>query len=613
MNPENTMTDSDIEIVPYEDMSKIPEDTLQKLAEKEREWFGYGMEGKGFGEYAICSDPKCRRVLSIEDVYPTVKEAPDGYIPLNQLEQDGINLPCCPDCSASLEPLLDPQYFTEYLRLYFSQQVYGALLMEGNEVKGAVSAFNAPFEQAFEGNVNYRQSYDIDEAVAKISELTGQSPDEIRNQVVACCNRIALDPSVRGRGFLTKLIKTALNQKPKNDDYPSLGDAKVFGPVYALANAVGDMPVIEDDCGNSLFYSKRFGNFRDAFNLSSEDFRAQYGPKIREFKLAQQERRKTEELKPIKVKGVPLLRERFEDSEDETVFETTEGKKFKVETITSKELDDKTLRQITDFFRLMFTNAFDGQYLVYPSIGEPISTQEVFDTGPNEFVPLEKLDSFDPSTYPKHPETGENAVFWHNPDVTFEKFKEKSLKDAHYAIFRDLETDEIAGLMFGHKGSIKEVFSTEEWENPLHYSGTENPESIRDFKTFLDKLNEQLASKELDSLDEESAIYGWNCIATRPDVRGLEYLTRLTKAFFGMIPEEMKNKLLIVGETQFKTRPHALFKTAGGMDITGILTDSDNIEKGDPVIIVGPLDNAAGIFSLSKKEFVEMMEKRLNK
>lgn len=606
MNPE-------IKIVPYEDMSEIPEETLQQLAAKEREWFGYGMEGKGFGEYAICSGPECRRVLSIEEVYPAVKEAADEYIPLNELEKEGISLPCCPDCNETLEPLLDPQYFTEYLRLYFSQQVYGALLIEGDKVKGAVSAFNAPFEQAFEGNVNYRQGYDINEAVEKISELTGKTPDEIRNQVVACCNRIALDPSVRGRGFLTKLIKTALNQKPENDDYPSLGDAKVFGPIYPLANAVGDVPIMEDNYGNSLFYSERFGNFRDAFNLSPEEFRTKYGPKIRKFKLAQQERRKTEELNPIRVKGVPLLRERFEKSEDETTFETTEGKKFRVETVTSKELDDETLREITDFFRLMFTNAFDGQYLVYPSIGEPISTQEVFGTSPNEFVPLEQLDSFDPSTYPKHPETGENAVFWHNPDVTFERFREKSLKDAHYAIFRNLETDEIAGLMFGHKGSIKDVFSTEEWENPLHYSGIENPESIRDFKAFLDKLNEQLASNGLESLDKESTVYGWNCIATRPDVRGLEYLTRLTKAFFSMIPEKMKEELLIVGETKFDTRPHALFKTAGGMDITGILTDSDKVEKDDPVIIVGPLDNAANIFSLSKKEFVEMMKRRLNK
>jgi len=609
---------SEIKIVTYEDMSEMPEETLQKLAEKERDWYGYGMEGRGFGEYAICSDPDCRRVFSVEEIHPQIATDANGYIPLNELEKNRDELPCCPDCDSQIEFLLDPKYFPEYLRLYFSQQVYGALLMQGEEVKGAVSAYKAPFLNALEGNINYRQGYDPEEVVQKIAEMTGKTTDEIAALEVCCCNRIAMDKDVRGKGHLAKLAGAVLNQHPEFDDLPSLGDARIIGPVYPLAIAAGYEPITEDAYGNALFYADEFGGFRRFFNLTGDELKREFGETIREARSWQRERidQDLSLFEPRRVKGVPLLRERFEEeseSEDENLFETAEGKKFRVETISSKELDDETLKQITDFFRLMFTNSFDGQYLVYPSVGEPISIQEVFDAEPNEFIPLDRLDAFDPSTYPKHPETGEAAIFWHHPEATFEKFKEKSLTNAHYTIFRDIETGEIAGLMFGHKCSIKEVFSTEEWENPLHYSGTENPENLRDFKAFLNKLNKQLESRGLDALDEESAIYGWNCIATRPDVRGLEHLTKLTKAFFGMIPEEMKQELLIVGETKFGTRPHALFKTAGGMDITGILTESEEVEKGDPIIIVGPLDNAANIFSLSKKEFEVMMKKMLQK
>lgn len=613
MTPEKLSEESNLQIVAYPNMSAMPEQTLQKLAAKEREWFGYGMEGRGFGEYAICSDANCRRILSVEDVYPQIKEAPDQYIPLNELEKDGAKLPCCPDCNGKMELLLDPEFFPKYLRLYFSQKVYGALLMDGDEVKGAVSAFKATFEDAFMGNVNYRQSYDLDEVLERVASLTGKTPDEIRAQVVANCNRLGIDKDIRGQGHLAKLASTALNQHPENDEFPSLGDARIIGPVYPFAVASGYEPIAEDEYGNALFYAEKFAGFRDFFNLTTEEFLAKNGEKLKKVRAWQKQRvaefKKKDNVR--RIKGVPLLREVFEQSDEDkpsNAFETKEGKKFTIETVNSEELDEEKLTEMIDFFRFIFNNTFAGQYLVYPSVGQPISTQEVFGTQPDEFVSLEKLDSFDPKTYPKHPETGESAVFWHDPKVTIEKFAEKSKQNAHYAVFRNLETGEIAGIMFGHKCSIKDLFASEEWENPLLYSGVEIPENMRSFEEFLIKLNKNLKKKGLEELNAESEVYGWNCIATHPDVRGLEHLTKLTKTFFEMIPQEMKDELLIVGETKYATRAHALFKTAGGIDITGILTDSDKTEKGDPVIIVGPLDYAAKIFCLSQKEFEEMMK-----
>ncbi len=288
------------------------------------------------------------------------------------------------------------------------------------------------------------------------------------------------------------------------------------------------------------------------------------------------------------------------------VFENNEGKKFSVETLTSSELNEQILNEFVDFYKFIFSNTFGGQYLVYPSIGKPISPQEVFGTEPKEFVPLEKLYNYDPSTYPKHHETQEEAVFWHDPEETKKIFLEKAKKDAHFALIRNLENNDIAGIMFGHKCTIKDLFKTEEWENPILYSGVEMPENMRNFDNFLEKLNKKLQENGYEQLKEDSHVYGWNCIATHPDVRGLEYLMRLTTEFFNTIPQEMIDELLIVGETQFESRAHFLFTSAQGLEITGVLTESDNVKKGDPVIIAGPLKIALDNFALPKEVFEQM-------
>ena len=93
-------------------------------------------------------------------------------------------------------------------------------------------------------------------------------------------------------------------------------------------------------------------------NVYLDDFNRRFGGKIKAVKSWQQKRTDQDRtlFEPRYVKGVPLLRESFNE------FETDQDKRFRVETINSNELDDETLRQITDFFRYMFANAFDGQY-----------------------------------------------------------------------------------------------------------------------------------------------------------------------------------------------------------------------------------------------------------
>ncbi len=639
MNPET----SNMQIVAYPDMSEMPEETLQKLAAKEREWFGYGMEGAGFGEYAICSNPECRRILSVEDAYPQVNEATGKYIPLAELEKDGINLPCCPDCSGPMEPLLDPAFFPEYLRLYFSQKVYGALLMDGEEVLGSVSAFTAPFEMAFEDNINYREGYDIDNVIERISKLTNRTPDEIRNQVVVCCNRIAIDHSARGNKLIPELINKTLSINPENDDLPFIADVKRPGNLYGMFNAYSAHPIQEDEFRGSFIYAEETSQIREGTGLSNEEFEKRLKQIAEKIKRNQQERLQEEGLKPFHAIGVPLLREVFGNQGEMrgntlfNVFENHEGKKFQVEVFDSDTVNEEKLKQFTNTFRLIFNNKFSGQFLVHPSTVKPISVKdvlslkaeqllEIFDLNPKELeellealkanpkqlVDLNILDRCNPDKYPKNPGTHESAVFWHNPEKVLEIFKEKAKKNAHFAVIKRLDIEkevgspdtEYAGIMFGRKCTIRELFESEEWENPILYSGIRVPENLRDFDDFLNKLNEKLIANAYEPVNEDSEVYGWNCIATHPDVRGLEHLMRLTTAFFNSIPKKMINELMVIGETQVSSRAHLLFQTAGGLDITGVLTESDEVQNGDPVIIVGPLKRAYKNFAIPLEMFV---------
>lgn len=612
MTKEETAEKYDLQIQVYPDMAEISDDKLQQLALKEREWFGYGLEGRGFGEYAICSNENCRRILSVEDVYPNTS---NSYISLEILEKDGINLPGCPDCNCSVEPLLDPKYFADYLKMYFAQKVYGALLMSGDEIKGAITAYKAPFQTAFEGNINYRKGYDLEKTIDLIAKITQKTKDEIRKMEICCCNRIGMDKDIRGQGHLAKLARAVLDQHPEFDELPSLGDAKITGPVYPLAVAAGYQPVSEDSYGNTLFYSDNFGKFRRFFSLTKEALIKEFGEKIKSIKSWQQERKKQDRnlSKPKSIKGVSLLRERFEKTNQDTknVDETGERNKFIVEALSSVELNEQILKEISDFFRFIFNNSYGGQFLTYPSIARPISAHAIFGKDKNEYIPLNKLDNFDPSTYPEHPETHEKAIFWHDPEITIKRFTEKSAHNAHFALMRDIETNEIAGLMFGHKCTVRQVFESEEWQNPLYYSGIENPKQYRDFQNFLIKINNVLRNNGWQEIDSNTEIYGWNCVATRQDARGLENLLRMTKRFFEIIPDEFRD-LTIIGETIHQSRAHALFRTGGALDVPGILVPGSEISTSDPQIAVASLEEFSKTFKLSPENFLLKMKKVLS-
>jgi hypothetical protein len=291
-----------------------------------------------------------------------------------------------------------------------------------------------------------------------------------------------------------------------------------------------------------------------------------------------------------------------EATDDPKVFENNEGKKIRIESYTSAEITPEILNGAARFYRKIFAGSF-GQFCAYPSTGEAIAPHDVFKTPKNELQPLEVLDSYDPQEYPVHPQTGEHAILWHDPETTLANFTHKLNKDAHITIFRDIENNEVAGLIFGRACSLEEAFKTEEWENPLYYSGKRPEGILRNYADFEKRINQAWAQINMPPMNPETIVYVWNCVATRPDLRGPEFLTKLTKPFFDSIPQEMKDNLRIVGEAKVGSKAHFLFtKVGNAVGVPGILKKEETVEKNDPVIILATLHNAAELFSKSPEE-----------
>ena len=299
------------------------------------------------------------------------------------------------------------------------------------------------------------------------------------------------------------------------------------------------------------------------------------------------------------------------------VAEVAEQPRFKIETYTSVDITPELISEVADFYRYIFANSF-GTYLFYPSEGVAISPQEVFDVSPDTYISLEQLDGFSPEHFPIHSQTGEQALLWMDLQKTYQCLWEKLKEHGHLSILRDITSDKIMGIIFGHICSIREEFETEEWENPHHYSLLESDQFYRSFDQYfhaVQKAFEQHRWKfpEFDAeLSPDTQIYSWNTIATDPAIRGNPQVLEMSKIFFDTIPEKIKNSLLVIGETPFQSRAHKMFRTSGALDVPEAFREqfwgnlkNAGIKKDDSIIIMLPLNDFADTFSLSPRDFVK--------
>ncbi|MBF0372990.1 MAG: hypothetical protein HQL39_06175, partial [Alphaproteobacteria bacterium] len=573
-----------LELNSYQDMSTLDADLLGKLADKEREWWGY----QGFGEYAICSHPSCRAVLSIDEVY-AVSQGED-YQPLTALERDGPRLPGCPECGGSTELLLPRALFIEYLRYYFSHGVYGTLLLDDERrIRGATVALRTSRRTALERIINYRNSYRVDSCLAAISRTLGDTHESDGSEPVVCWSRVALGRDLRGRSHLHRIVSDLLALQPNNADLPLLGDTRFDTRLHPILKAIGFRDVATDAHGCVMITLKRQRTLTEAFALTPEEFKAQFDAEVT--RCRDEQMTYLASHRPFASRkrfiGAPLLREVFGSPDFVPARRTNEST---IENLTSAELTPKTIGQIGDLFRYLFCNGF-GQYLFYPSVGAPISAAEAHGVPHGTYVPLAALDAFAPATFPRNPTTGERAVFWHHPDVVPKKLVEKLAKDANIGLLWDDNHARLLGFIFGHHCTLAEAFLTEEWHNPHYYSGLTDGPHLRDLSVFCDALNAGLAKAHgalgvpIQTLAPETELYVWNCFGTVPEARRGAVFD-LARSFFRHVkPRENE---LVIGEAKYGSTAHTMFRRAGAIDVPGFYATADHvIESGDGILMLG--------------------------
>jgi len=259
------------------------------------------------------------------------------------------------------------------------------------------------------------------------------------------------------------------------------------------------------------------------------------------------------------------------------------------EVLTSAELTDEKLDEITDFFRLVFNNDWP-EFVVCKSCdsslpqGMRLSAKEVF--GVQDHVPLSTMDSM--SQMPECPHCTQPMQIFHDPKKTRDNLKERLGEDGYVSLLRSSHGDKIAGFVFGYGTTLEQEFH-HEWRNKYHYSAEEEPEYERSFDELVKLLHEFVPDR---NLKPESEVFAWNCVATGPEIRGMKHFVVMMKAFFNSLPEE-KRDLSVVGEVLKGSAAYSIFHKLGGIDVPDYLTGEDTIIIGHVGTITDRINKSA--------------------
>jgi len=258
------------------------------------------------------------------------------------------------------------------------------------------------------------------------------------------------------------------------------------------------------------------------------------------------------------------------------------GHLLQVQRLTSADVTPELTKEIADFFRYIFANAY-GQYAFFPSEGKALTTEEVL--GESEgYVSLQELDGL--KNFPLHPETEEEAIFWHDPEVTLKRMREKFQKQAHLVLLRKQENEQLVGMTFGYEATLKDSFHHEEWHNPHHYSRLETSPFLRDYATFENAINEAMAGNRerfgsvlgnKNAVDADTITYVWNCIALAPRITGRGTGGILASTFFQWISEQTDPNVLQLAEVIPGSTAHGMLTKGGAIEVPGALGEANPI------------------------------------
>lgn len=258
--------------------------------------------------------------------------------------------------------------------------------------------------------------------------------------------------------------------------------------------------------------------------------------------------------------------------------ESQEFMRFIPESLTSAELNEKVTREIADAFREIFCN--NAEYMVCQDCDNLVGASQAFNLPPDTNVPLSLLDSkladvcCDKCNGPME--------VLYDPEKTYEMFKEKFSHDAFVTLLRAPRTKQIVGFTFAYERPMREVFE-HEWKSRYMYTKNINPVAYNDYEDVLKTAGPVLSKEVGYTIDDESPIFCWNCVAISPTLRGSGAIKTMMSDFASSLPPEVVTTRAVLGETRRGSKFH------------GILTSANmrTIEVGseDYVLIGGALKN----------------------
>jgi hypothetical protein len=267
------------------------------------------------------------------------------------------------------------------------------------------------------------------------------------------------------------------------------------------------------------------------------------------------------------------------------------SEKYFVESLSSAEITPQLVAELSDFYRFTFNNE-NEHYLIYPSTGEFISPKEIFG---QDNVPTTVMDAF--SDYPKHPQTGEQSVVFHDPQVTYEKLLKLLSKNAYLVVLRDAQTLKVSGMTFEYKASLEEIFRNE-WQDPLTYSPLANTADGRSFEDFLKHMQLGFSVQGISQeVSPQMEFYCWNCTVTAPDARGLDnVLVIISRLHLQVLQKENSKNIFAIFETQQGKMANKGLKNTGAFEIPNVFNDNT-------VLMVARLQEIFDNYSLSPNDF----------
>jgi len=221
----------------------------------------------------------------------------------------------------------------------------------------------------------------------------------------------------------------------------------------------------------------------------------------------------------IDVIGVDMTTDRNVD----VIIENSDRKnRFNVETIDSRQIDDRTIYEIADYFRAGFCAApyfhfafhesdplqslphtidFDA-YTVSVGLSDKTKRETCQDTLREIAIMRAKSDlnpDFDSVQLPK------GFHRWTDKNICRIQIKDRLSDPGYVTLVRDRETGELAGLLHSRMGTVEHLFQTEEWSDPLLFSTYDDPNLQDDPNHFYKKIDYHFDLKPSDEIMTISA------------------------------------------------------------------------------------------------------------